>query len=662
MAISIYFYSFLQGPPNLTNDQNTVIYDHDTKVIGVKHGEENRYWVPIEEISPYVKEAFLATEDRNFYDHVGFDFKRIIGAAVENVIAMNKVEGASTITQQYARNLYLNHEKTWTRKWKEALYAIRLEMFYEKDEIFEGYLNTIYFGHGNYGIEAASRFYFQKEAENLTLSEAALLASIPKGPSLYSPITNLERAMNRQQMILTMLKNIGKINQQQYEQAKQAEIVIARNDNDEGRQIAPYFQDVVLHEAEKLLNISKNKIRTSGYNIYTTLDVRKQEELERVVEETIDEASTIQVGAVSMNPETGSVEALIGGRDYEKSPYNRAVQATRMAGSTFKPFLYYSALKHGYTPATALESKPTHFQLEDGSVYQPSNYNGYYAYSPITLAQALALSDNIYAVKTNLFLNPERLVETAHEFGIERPLPAVPSLALGTASVTVMDMASSYSMMANYGKKVTPHTITKITDASGTVLYERKIETKQVLDERYTFVLSHLMTGIFDEALNGYSRVTGAAINDQLTREYAGKSGTTNTDSWMVGFSPQIVTAVWTGYDMNEPLNQIREQVYAKEIWAQYMERAHKPLPKKSFIPPDGVTPVYMDPQTGKLATNACPTKRLTYFIEGTEPRILCEEHNHKGIEEKIEDQHQVDNETKQNKEKGWRSWFDWLF
>src|SRR5690606_141530 len=255
---------------------------------------------------------------------------------------------------------------------------------------FEGYLNTIYFGHGNYGIEAASRYYFNKHAKELTLGEAALLTAIPKGPNYYSPLHYPEHAKERQELILTLMKKKEVISEAEFNDAKAEELVFVPEEEREGKQIAPYFQDVVMKEAENILGKSREEIESSGYNIYTTLNQEMQEKLEKTTEETVAEESTIQIAAISMDPKTGAIQAMMGGRDYMESPFNRAVQAKRMAGSTFKPFLYYAALKHGFTPATSLESKPTEFELENGKVYAPSNYNGYYAFDQITLAQALA--------------------------------------------------------------------------------------------------------------------------------------------------------------------------------------------------------------------------------------------------------------------------------
>ncbi|ASK62041.1 monofunctional biosynthetic peptidoglycan transglycosylase [Virgibacillus phasianinus] len=624
----VYFASFLMGPPPLKAEQNTIYYSAADAVIGEEKGAESRYWVGLDEISPYLKKATLAIEDQHFYEHNGFDYSRIAAAVLKNVKSGSLSEGASTLTQQYARNLYLSFEKTWTRKLKEAFYTVRLEMYYSKDELLEGYLNTIYYGHGAYGAEAASRYFFNKSADELTLAEAAMLAAVPKGPSYYSPFNNLENATKRQHQILYVMKQQGQINDQEYYLATHAKLDYAKPSQHIKKVVAPYFQDTVLLEAANKLDLDQEKIRSGGYKIYTTLNVTMQEKLEKQVADTINPASEIQTGAIGMDPETGAIRALVGGRDYSKSKFNRAIRAKRMPGSTFKPFLYYAALTHGYTPATMLMSKPTAFELSDGHVYQPSNFNGYYAYKPITLAQALALSDNVYAVKTNLFLGVDKLINSARKFGIDSKLPPVPSLALGTATVTVEDMVTGYGIIANGGQQIKAHTIRKIVDRNGDVVYELpKEDAKQILDKKKLFILADLMKGMFDHSLDGYTAVTGSPVSNELTRDYAGKSGTTASDSWMIGFSPNLVTGVWVGYDDNREIDKTAEHGYAKDIWADFMEAAHKELPKVDTDVPEGVVGVWIDPVSGGVATSYCPNGTLMYFEKGNVPSKHCTKH-----------------------------------
>ncbi|WP_053218057.1 transglycosylase domain-containing protein [Virgibacillus senegalensis] len=655
----LYAAALILGPPPMSKGGNTIYYSADEKVIGEEHGPENRYWVGLEDMSPMLIQSALAIEDKRFYSHHGLDIKRILSAAWNDIKAMSKVQGASTITQQLARNLYLSHEKTWIRKAKEAFYAIRLEMFYGKKEILEGYLNTIYYGHGVYGVEAASRYFFDKSAKQLDLAEAALLTGIPKGPSYYSPYQHLDHAKARQERILAALERAGHISEEEKFLATRKDILLTEQTDVAKNKTAPYFLDSVLSELQDILDIDTEAIRSGGYQVYTTLNLEQQQQLEDTVKGAISSSSDLQVGAVAHDPRDGAITAMVGGRDYAESQYNRVTQAKRMPGSSFKPFLYYAALENGYTAATSLLSKPTAFELEDGTVYQPSNYNGYYANEPITLAQALALSDNIYAVKTNLFLGPAELVKTTKKFGIKEDFDAVPSLALGTGAVTVNEMAAAYSMLANGGKQVDPFTIQKVADQHGKILYEReKKEPPTVLNPVSTFILTDLMTGMFDESLNGYMRVTGASIADELTRPYAGKSGTTKTDNWMVGFSPNLVTSVWTGFDENKPVENTDDLQAAKDIWAGFMEKAHAGLPFHTFRVPDGVVGAYVDPVSGELATPYCKQHRLMYFSEGSEPTSYCS--LHLDTEKELEKDEQSEREDGEQ-ESGWKRWFKWL-
>lgn len=628
LFLGIYLLSFLLGPPKLTNEQNTVYYSGSGEVIGEEQGMGSREQVELEDISPDLIQATLAIEDQHFYKHHGFDLKRIAGSMLKNMKSMSLKEGASTLTQQYARNLYLSQEKTWTRKVREAFYTIRLEMFYSKAEILAGYLNVIYYGHGAYGIEAASDYFFNKSAKDLSLAEAAMLAGTPKGPTYYSPFNNEANANKRQKKILqTMLKR-NVISAQEYETAIAEPLTYATPEENESHEIAPYFRDTALKEASNLLDLDSEDIRSGGYEIHTTLNNDLQAELENQVHTTMDSSSEIEVGGIAMDPDTGAIRAMTGGTDYAESPFNRAMEAKRMPGSSFKPFLYYAALENGYNATTMLMSEPTVFELEEGEEYKPNNFNDYYANDRIPLAQALALSDNIYAVKTNMYLGTGTLVETAKKFGITSKLPAVPSLALGTAVVSMKEMVTGYGVLANGGHDIDAHSIDKIIDRRGHTVFERKNKSgDSVLDPRKAFILTQLMTGMFDQELDGYTAVTGSTVANELTRLYAGKSGTTDSDSWMIGFSPTLVTGIWTGYDDNRPIEVAAESAYSKHIWAGFMESAHKGMEQENFPVPAGVIGIPIDPATGERATPYCDVSRMMYFEKGTEPQVYCSEH-----------------------------------
>ncbi|QGH37091.1 PBP1A family penicillin-binding protein [Gracilibacillus salitolerans] len=663
--------SFLLGPPSLERPQNTIYYSNSEEVIGEEFGTEKRYWVSLDEIDDHLEQATIWTEDQHFYDHYGFDFKRLAGAIWNDIRTMSLKEGASTITQQYARNLFLTHEKTWQRKLYEAFYTIRLEMFYDKDELLEGYLNTIYFGHGAYGIEAASKYFFDKSATELSWAEAAMLAGIPKGPSHYSPFHNLDNAKNRQEFILTNLHEKNVIDDSTYETALNEELSFSEDRDIASKSVAPYFQDVVVNELQALLDVDIEDIRSGGYKVYTTLDLKQQQAMQEA-SETIETNAEIQLGGVAMDPDSGAVTALIGGRDYQASSFNRVTQAKRMPGSAFKPFLYYAALENGMTPATTLMSKPTTFELADGKSYQPSNYNGYYANQPITMAQAMALSDNIFAVKTNMYVTPERFVRVAKDkFQFKSELEPVPSLALGTEVVTMQEMVTGYSMIANGGLDVDSHTITKVTDAYGEVLYDRedeqsgnkgwklfsKSEDKQVLQKEYAYILADMMKGMFQEELDGYMSVTGASIADKLTHDYAGKSGTTNVDNWMIGFTPALTAGVWVGYDDNREIVQTRDQQYAKDVWASFMESAHEDLPEEHIVKPENVVEASIDLNTGFLATDACGQTHTMLFVRGTEPTKYCTVHL-----EEYEHEHPEELDEMIPEDRLLENWWEWMW
>jgi penicillin-binding protein 2D len=627
--LGILGYAKILGAPPLAVPQSTLFFASDGTLIGESNSGQKRYWVPLEEISPDLINATVSIEDKNFYEHNGFDYKRILGAILADIKAGAKVQGASTITQQYARNLFLEHDKTWSRKLHEAFYAIRIEMNYSKEEILEGYLNTIYYGNGAYGVQAASQFYYGKNASELSLAESSMLAGVPKGPSHYSPLESLENATKRQGIILNTMVENGYIKKETALKTKETPLTFVGEHPHKRVEAAPYFQDAVKNALKNQLKLDDTTIELGGLKVYTTLDLKQQQAAEKQIQETIASESEIQVGLVAMDPKNGHIRAMVGGRNYEESPFNRAVQAIRQPGSTIKPILYYAALSQGFTPSSTMRSEKTTFKVDDGSTeYSPHNFNNKYADGEVTLAQALAVSDNIYAVKTHLFMGVDTLIDSVKKFGISTKMDNVPSLALGTSGVRVIDMANAYSLFANGGKKVEPTLITKVEDYNGNVIFERDHEAEKVLDPAKAYVMTQMMTGMFDKKLNGYAKVTGNSLIDDITRPYAGKSGSTETDSWMIGFTPQLVTAVWAGHDVGKPITLTAEKSYAKNIWARFMEESLKGKPVKAFAPPkEGVIGVYVNPENGKLASKDCPVRRFTYFVAGTEPTEYCTDH-----------------------------------
>ncbi|MBM7608987.1 1A family penicillin-binding protein [Lysinibacillus composti] len=623
--ISLRLYAQIAGAPPLTVPKASVFLDSNGNAIGDHFISERRYWTELEDISPYLVKATIAVEDKDFYEHNGFDFSRIAGAILKDIKTRSMAEGASTLTQQYARNLYLSHEKTWARKIYEALYAYRLEIFYNKDEILEGYLNTVNYGHGMYGIEAASRYYFGKSANDLTLAESALLAGIPKGPSIYSPIIDLEKATGRQQLILGLMEDQKIISSAEKERAVTEEIVMKNEEFLSSKTIAPYFLDVVWQEATDILEKKHMNISEGGWVIKTTLNQAHQKAAEEAVAKNMPEGE-LQVGFVSMDVKTGQVTALVGGRDYGTSPFNRVTQAVRQPGSSIKPILYAAALEKGFSPLTYLDVGETIFTYDNGrSTYKPQNVNGQFADSAMSMAQAIAISDNIYAVKTLEEIGYDSFRDMLHRFNLNSTEKDNPSIALGTIENSLYTLTNAYNTIAAGGQERKATTILSIQDSNGDVVYEYEGPSKeQIISKENAFILTELMTGMFDPVFSDYSPSTGISIRPRMTHTYAAKSGSTISDQWIVGFSPSISAGVWNGYDQGKQLTVSTEMSAAKKVWIDFMEAVNAGTANENFDAPEGVEGVLVDIETGKLATDACPKQRLVYVKAEEVPTKTC--------------------------------------
>ncbi len=625
VLVCLRVYAQIAGPPSLSVPEASVFMDRNDRQIGDRFSGERRYWVDIDKMSPSLIDAFVAVEDRNFYKHNGFDYKRIGGAVLKDVKARRKVEGASTITQQYARNLYLSNEKSWTRKANEALYAYRMEIFYDKEKILEGYLNTVYFGHGMYGVEAASRYFFGKPVGELTLEEAATIAAIPKGPSIYSPAANMEKSTYRKKIVLRLMEEQGFISSEQKERAAEQTIALKTEDWSSTKDVAPYFLNEVWQEAEKILTDKGRYPAEGGWTIKTTLDLKHQKTAEDVIADRMPK-NELQLGFVSMKPETGEVTAMVGGRSYAGSPFNRVTQAKRQPGSAMKPILYAAALEDGFNPLTYISTEQTIFTYDDGrSSYEPSNVNGKFGDHPISLAQAVAVSDNIYAVKTLEEVGYKKYNTMAEKLGINVKFPESPAVALGTSSVTLFEMTSAYNRIASGGKKIEPVMILSIEDSRGKLVYEHPEQTKKrAMTEQNASVLTHLLTGMFDPVFNDYLTSTGISMRAKQSRPYAAKSGTTISDQYLIGYSPTLTAGIWTGYDVGKQLENAIDKSVSKQIWIEFMEGAHEGLSPEPFLPPKGVKGVTVDIETGGLAVEGCSKQRLVYLKEKDVPKQLC--------------------------------------
>ncbi len=618
--IGCFLYVKLSPKVTINSANNISLYDIN-KTIYFK-GNESKEWVDLDDISDYLIKSTIYTEDKNFYKHFGFDFLRIGKAILTNITSHSTNQGASTITQQYAKNLFLDFDKTWKRKWDEMWYTMRIEANYSKDEILEGYLNTINYGHGKYGIENASKFYFNKSSKDLDLAEASMLSGIPKAPSIYSPIINFENAKKRQLVVLNALVNNGIISSSEKDKAYNEELTITANSDKENLTSINYYIDAVMNELESIDSIPRNYSDYNGLKIYTNFNYDIQSSLEENVKNTFPDDSKIETSSVVMNPENGGIMALIGGRDYNNSTYNRAISSKRQVGSTMKPYLYYAALENGFTSSTAFTSEKTTFPLENGKTYSPVNYNDKYGNKAISMATAIAYSDNIYAVKTHMFLGYDALINVARRVGIKSKLESVPSLPLGTNEINIIEMAQGYAAFANEGYKVEGHFIEKIENGKGEVLYEYKKNKELVLNSSLVYILNNMLTATYDPLYVDYNYPTGIGLNGKLTHTYALKSGTTNGDNWNIGFNKKIVCAVWVGYDNNKELSK-KDYKYAQNIWYKTVESYEKDMKDEDvwYEKPKNIVGMLVEPISGKPATESDKKQKLMYFLKGTEPK-----------------------------------------
>lgn len=634
LCLGIYGYSKISFTLELRSANNISLYDiHDEMFF---RGSGMNEWISLDEISPYLINATISTEDKNFYNHFGFDFARILKASYVNITSRSKKQGASTISQQYVKNLFLDFDKTWERKWNELWLTLNVELHYTKEEILEGYLNTINYGHGMYGIENASWFYFNKSASDLSLAEASILVGIPKSPSNYSPIVNYDLAKKRQLMILEGMVKNKYITEEEKDSAYQEKLTFVGKKNSISLSTALYYQDAVLKELASIPSIPKSFLDTGGLKIYTNFDIDAQTILEEKMEKNLKDNEKIQVSAMMMNPNTGGIIALIGGRDFAKSQYNRAVSSVRQVGSAMKPLLYYAALENGFTPSTTFTSEQTTFTFSNNKTYSPKNASEIYGNKPISMAAAIAYSDNVYAVKTHLFLGEDMLVQMAKRLGITSKLEAVPSLALGTNEINMIEITTAYAAFANLGYKVIPHFIRRVEDINGNVLYEVDDTKELVLNSSLAFILNDLLTTTYDKNFIDYNYPTVLGIASKLSRKYSIKSGTTDTDSWTIGFTPDLITSVWVGYDDNSSI-ETSDYMYTKNIFADTMEAYLKGKEDHWYSMPSNVVGMLVDPISGSPITTNSNKKRLLYYLRGSEPFLNTSVSKEESIEKEQE-------------------------
>jgi len=635
----------------------TTVYDRHGEVIHEFY-RENRVVVDLDLISPYFVDAIVATEDREFRSHWGVDVFGIVRAAFANVRAGRVVQGASTITQQLARSLFLTQDVTITRKLKEALLALRIEQTYSKDRIIELYLNQIYFGSGAYGIEAAAQSLYGIPASELDLAQAALLAGLPKNPSGYSPRRHPDRALLRRSLVLSMMVDDGVITKEEAAAADTMALDVLERADD-----TPAGAHFIEHvRREVIAEYGAELLYAGGLKIYTTLDAELQRTADRLVEErfaalerdynfpvkrgdaydadTLSHTPYVEGALLAVDVSTGGILAMVGGRDFGDSQFNHATQAPRQPGSGFKPFVYTAAIDNGFAPSDTIMDAPLlipasgamwklegledeDLTIEEPTDWMPENYSREF-HGTVTLRHALKKSINIPAIKLGIVLGPDQVAAYARDMGITTQLASVYSLALGSGEVTLYDMVKAYSVLANQGTRLEPYSVERIEDRSGRVLMNHMASSYEALPPATAYVVTNMMESVVNSGTGWSARSLG------FTHPAAGKTGTTNdcTDAWFIGFTPPVGCGVWGGFDDRRSLgDRMTGARVALPVWTEFMKAAHDDLPKSGFDMPPGVVVRRICAQSGELAGTECEDTVEEVFIQGTEPVRQCRLH-----------------------------------
>lgn len=616
-VIILCLYTYAYFSPKITLNSANAIFMYDNQGELIFQTNNNKKWVNLNDISSDLKDATISIEDKNFYNHFGFDYLRIIKSLYLNVKTKSITAGASTISQQYVKNLYLDFNQTWKRKIEEALLTLNLEVHYTKDEILEGYLNTINYGQGNFGIQSASEYYFDKESKDLTLEEAIMLAGIPKSPENYNPVSNYEKCIKRAKIVASSMYKNNYITKEEYDNLFQNEIPIYGKKKTNNMQTLMYYHDAVINELNSIKNVPKDLIKSGGLKVYTNLDINTQKKLDETFIQ-YKEKDNVELASIITTPKDGKIIALAGGYNYAKSQFNRATQAKRQVGSTIKPFLYYAALNNNMTEASTFKSEVTSFVFGNGENYSPKNYSNTYANKDITMAAALAYSDNIYAVKTHLFLGEEELVKTLKYAGLKTKLNPNPSLALGAEDINLLDYAEAYNTLANYGTHNELYLIERIEDNKGNLIYQHKDKSEEVLNKDNVYIINEMMTSTYNPIFNDYMSPTILSLNSRLTKKYAIKSGTTNSDYLIVGYNPDIFMMVWAGNDYNENASSKYSSII-KNIWCDNVEYYLKDKETSWYEPSENIVAMPLDAITGEYNPKS-DKNTLFYFKKGSEP------------------------------------------
>jgi penicillin-binding protein 1A len=595
------------------------VYDDNNELID-EFFLEDRKIIKINEIPKIIHHAFVAAEDSRFYQHQGFDMQSITRAMFKNFEAGHIVQGGSTITQQVAKMMYLSPEKKYIRKVKEAILAYKIDKYLTKDEILNLYLNQIYLGHGTYGIESASLGYFGKSARELTLPEAALLAGLPKAPTAYSPFLHLEKAKQRQAYVLTRMVEDSYISPAEMERAVATPLKLRPVKPKD--KVAAYFVEHVRRYVQE--KYGADVLYKEGLSIYTTLNLAAQKAARDAMEKGLAELEDrekykrglVQGALYCMEVKTGAIRAMVGGRDFNKSEFNRATQSRRQPGSAFKPLIYTAAFDKGMNPSTRFVDSPIVFEdlSQEGGLWKPRNFDEKFL-GPVTMRTALVQSRNIVTIKILQDIGVDYAASYAMNMGITSPIARNLSLALGTSGVTLQELIRAYSVLGNEGKKVTPYFIKKIVDRTGNIFEETKVQSEQVIDPRIAFMTTYIMQDVVESG-------TGRRVKS-IGRPVAGKTGTTNDirDAWFIGFTPSIITGVWVGFDQEISLG--KQEVggrAAAPMWLYFMEKFLQNAPVEAFAAPAGIVFVKVDQKTGLPVKEAGKGTIYECFLDSSQP------------------------------------------
>ena len=590
---------------------------------------ENRTPVLLSDVPEALIKALVATEDTRFYSHRGLDYRGIARAMYRNVRSGRILEGGSTLTQQLAKVLFLTPERSYPRKIKEMALALKIEQRYTKQEILTLYLNQIYFGSGAYGVEAAAQTYFGKQVKDLSLAECALLAGIPRSPRYYSPFKSRDSAFSRRAHVLNRLVATGTITEAQAREASRVPLPAQPAVQHKGPAPAPYFVEYIRQKVEE--RFGSSILYSGGLNIFTSINTTLQGIAERALITGLDRLEPkldrkhkhlqpLQAAITVLDPATGHILAMVGGRDFSKSQFNRAWQALRQPGSAFKPIVYATAIERGFSATDLLSDTPMSVKVDAKKTWTPENFTRTHQ-GDVTLRKALAQSLNIPTVRLMSKIGIEETIRYARTLGIKSPLKAVLPLALGSSDVTLLELTSAYSVFANGGVRLEPVAILSITDSSGRVLSSSDPLPVQAMKPETAYIITNLLKGVIERGTGWKAR--------ELGRPVAGKTGTTNDyrDAWFIGYTPSLVAGVWVGFDDQRSLGpKATGSRAALPVWLDFMKHAHQNQEPMDFSIPNGILFRNVDPRTGLLSTEYCKQSLREAFLPGTEPRKFCEE------------------------------------